>query len=83
MLFAYRRLQHSIIAKAIEHSVPIIVADPRSTSTKCPRCGSRLAYVNRLAVCTKCGFMADRDTVGAINIWLKALQAYAGVPGSP
>jgi hypothetical protein len=36
-----------------------------------------------VAMCKKCGFKADRDSVGAINIWFRALQACAGAPGSP
>jgi len=82
-MFAYRRLQHSIISKAIEYGVPIIIVDPRNTSSTCPRCGEKLLYIHRLTICKKCGFKADRDSIGAINIWFKALQAYAGVRGSP
>jgi putative transposase len=63
--------------------VPIVIVDPKSTSSTCPRCGDRLLYIHRLAVCKKCDFKADRDSVGAMNIWLRALQAYAGAPGSP
>ncbi|WP_054848951.1 RNA-guided endonuclease TnpB family protein [Vulcanisaeta sp. JCM 14467] len=81
-LFAYRKLQHAIIAKAIEHNVPVIIVDPRNTSTTCPRCGSRLTYIHRLAFCRNCGFIGDRDVVGAMNIWLRAVQACAGLPGS-
>ena len=82
-LFAYRKLQFTIIAKAIEHNIPILIVDPRNTSSTCPRCGSRLVYVHRLAVCKRCGLKRDRDTIGAMNIWLRALKAYAGEPGSP
>jgi len=82
-MFTYRRLQHSIISKAIEYGVSIVIVDPRSTSSTCPRCGEKLVYTHRLAVCRRCGFKADRDSVGAMNIWLRALQAYAGVHGSP
>jgi putative transposase len=82
-MFAYRRLQHSIISKALEHGVPVIIVDPRNTSSACPRCSEKLFYVHRLAVCKKCGFKGDRDSMGAMNIWFRALQAYAGVPGSP
>ena len=81
-LFAYRRLQHAIIAKAIEYGVPVIIVDPRDTSSTCPRCGSRLTYIHRLAVCETCGFISDRDVVGSMNIWLRAVQACAGLPGS-
>jgi len=82
-MFAYRRLQHSIISKAIEYGVPIIIVDPRNTSSTCSRCREKLVYVHRLAMCKRCGFKADRDSIGVINIWFKALQAYAGVHGSP
>ena len=81
-LFAYRRLQHAVIAKAIEYNVPVIIVDPRNTSTICPRCGSKLAYVHRLAVCETCGFIGDRDVVGAMNTWLRAVQACVSPPGS-
>jgi putative transposase len=63
--------------------VPIIIVDPRSTSSTCPRCREKLVYTHRLAMCKRCGFKADRDSVGAMNIWLRALQAYAGVHRSP
>jgi putative transposase len=82
-MFTYRRLQHSIISKAIEYGVPVVIVDPRSTSSTCPRCREKLVYIHRLAVCRKCGFKADRDSVGAMNIWLRALHVYAGVCGSP
>jgi putative transposase len=82
-MFAYRRLQHAVIAKAIEYGVPVIIVNPKGTSSKCPICGHKLTYIHRLAICEKCGFIADRDVVGAMNIWLRALQAHAGVPWSP
>jgi putative transposase len=85
-MFAYRRLQHAVIAKAIEYGVPVIIVNPKGTSSKCPICSHKLTYIHRLAICEKCGFIADRDVVGAMNIWLRALRvlhAHAGVPGSP
>ncbi|MEL9998070.1 MAG: hypothetical protein QXH99_06220 [Sulfolobales archaeon] len=33
MMFAYRKLQHSIISKAVEYRVPIVIIDPRNTSS--------------------------------------------------
>ncbi len=60
--FAYRKLELAIISKAIEYNVPIIFIDPRNTSTMCPRCGSKLSHNYRLAICRKCGLMADRDS---------------------
>mgnify|MGYP000695743771 CR=1 FL=1 len=82
-LFAYRKLQESVVAKAIEYNVPILFVDPKDTSSTCPRCGAKLSYTHRLAVCRICRFIADRDRVGAMNIWLRALHAYTGEPGSP
>ena len=74
-MFAYRRLKHSIISKTLEHGVPVIIVDPRNTSSTCPRSGERPLYIHRLAICGGCGFKADGDTVGAMNIWFRALQA--------
>jgi len=82
-MFAYRKLQEAITNKAIEYNVPIIFVDPRKTSSKCPRCKSKIKYIERLGVCRRCRFIADRDEIGAMNIWLKVLKGYAGVPGSP
>jgi len=81
-MFTYKKLQESIINKAIEYNVPIIFVNPKGTSTTCPRCGVKLTYTHRLAICRNCGFVADRDVVGAMNIWLRTLYAYAGMPGS-
>jgi len=82
-MFTYRRLQHSIISKAIEYGVPIVIINPRNTSSTCPKRGEKLTYIHRLAVCKKCRFKGDIDSLGAMNIRLRALQAYAGMPGSP
>jgi len=82
-LFAYGKLQEAVMNKAIEYNVPVIFVDPRNTSSVCPRCRSKIEYAGRLGVCPTCEFIADRDRIGAMNIWLKALEAYAGVPGSP
>jgi putative transposase len=71
-MFAYRKLQHSIMSKALERGVPVVLVEPEHTSSLCPKCGSELKYVDRMAIC-KCGFKGDRDRVGAMNIWLRAL----------
>ncbi len=81
--FAYRKLQQAIITKAVEYDVPIIFVNPRNTSTTCPRCGTKLNYNHRLAVCRRCGFIADRDVVGAMNIYLRAHRRMWGSQGSP
>jgi putative transposase len=75
-MFAHRKLQHSIVSKALERGVPVMLVEPKHTSSTCPRCGRRLRYVDRLAIC-RCGFKGDRDRVGAMNIWLRALSRMA------
>jgi len=84
--FAYRRLVKAIICKALELNVPIIIVSPKGTSTTCPKCHSKLSYTHRLAICRKCGYRRERDTVGAINTWIravnKAVKAYARMRGS-
>jgi len=82
-MFAYGKLREAVISKAVEYNVPVVFVNPRNTSSTCPRCGSKIAYIGRLGVCPQCGFKADRDAIGAMNIWLKVLEAYVGVPGSP
>jgi len=82
-MFAYRKLQGAVVNKAVEYNVPVAFVDPRNTSTTCPRCRAELHCTERLAVCRNCSFKADRDYIGAINIWLRLLYAYAGEPGSP
>jgi len=77
-MFTYRKLQQSIISKAIKYRVPIVIINPRSTSSTCPRCGEKLIYIHRLAICRSHRFKTDRDSVGAMNIWLKAFEAYVG-----
>jgi transposase len=72
-MFAFKKLQHSIVSKALGHGVPVILVEPEYTSSLYPKCGRMLKYVDRLAIC-KCGFKGDRDRVGAMNIWLKALS---------
>ncbi len=80
--FAYRKLQQAIITKAIEYNVLVVFVDPKNTSTICPRCGAILVYNHRLAMCRNCGFIADRDTIGTINIYRKALRLLAPRHGS-
>jgi len=85
--FAYRRLVKAIICKALEWNVPIIIVNPRGTSTTCPKCHSKLSYEHRLAICRKCGYKRERDIVGATNTWTRtvsrAVKVYTRMRGSP
>ncbi len=81
--FAYRKLLCAIITKCIEYNVPVIMVHPKGTSSKCPRCGTKLTYNHRLALCLKCRFMADRDKIGVLNIYSCAFKGMRGSHGSP
>ncbi len=80
--FAYRKLQLAILTKAVEYNVPIIFAESKNTSSICPGCSAKLTYNHRLGICRNCGFIADRDTVGSMNIYLKAFRILAPCLGS-
>jgi len=57
----------SIISKAVEYNVSVVFVNPSYTSIIRPRCR----------------FIADRDVVGAMNIWLRPIYAYAGAQVIP
>ncbi len=79
----FAKLQLAIVTKAIEYNIPVIYVNPRGTSTLCPKCGAKLSYTHRLAICGNCGFIADRDTVGTMNVHLRGLRGMWGSLGSP
>jgi len=73
--WSFRKLQQTIEYKALEEGVPVVYVDPRGTSKKCPRCGSRMLRDNRRMLKCNCGLRMDRDLVGSWNIRLKGLKA--------
>jgi transposase len=57
-----------------KNGVPIIVVEPRGTSTTCPMCSSKLVENSyRRMRCSRCGFEADRDTIAVLDIEKRAL----------
>jgi len=83
-LWFYRRIQFCIEYEAWERDLEVIKVDPRGTSSKCPRCGGRLAeYGYRVLKCKKCGFIGDRDVAATINLYKKYVLKYSrcGAPG--
>ena len=79
IIMGYRRLQYWIKWQAEKHGVPVVVVEPRGTSTTCPRCGARLVENGyRRMKCTKCGFEDDRDVVAVLNIEKRALLEMGG-----
>jgi IS605 OrfB family transposase len=72
-ILSYRRLGYWIDWQCEKNGVPITAVDPEGTSTRCPRCGSKMREGGyRVFKCPRCGFEADRDTVAVINIEMKA-----------
>ena len=79
----HRKLSRSTWAKVVQklsHRVRIEFVNPAYTSSTCPVCESRLKSRNGLVECSKCGFKADRQFVGAFNILMRGLGvALSGV----
>lgn len=70
-----RKLSRSTWSKIVQklsYRVPIEFVNPAHTSSTCPICGSKLESRNGLVVC-ECGFTADRQFVGAFNIFVRGL----------
>jgi putative transposase len=83
-LWFYRRIQFCIEYEARERSIEVAKVNPRGTSSKCPRCGGKLAeYGHRVLRCRKCSLIGDRDAIAAINLYKKFISKYprCGVPG--
>jgi putative transposase len=59
----------------MKHRAPIVIVDPRSTSSECPNCDSKLEEKSyRILRCPRYGFEADRDVVGKLNTRKRALK---------
>jgi len=81
---SYRRLAWWIDWQAAKRGVPVVVVNPRGTSTTCPVCDSKLKEVRpRWMRCPKCGLEADRDVVAVLNVERKALIKMGGALTSP
>jgi len=71
----YSRLVKWIDWRAMKHGAPIVIVDPRKTSSECPQCESKLEENGyRRLRCPRCGFEEDRDVIGKLNIRKRALK---------
>jgi putative transposase len=67
---------NTIIDKARECDVPVLMVDPRNTSKICPIHNAPVEYgEDRIGICIKEGERWHREVVALINIYLKALEA--------
>jgi len=83
-LWIYRRIQFCIEYEARERGIEVVKINPRGTSSKCPRCGKKLAEnKHRILRCRKCGFVGDRDVTATINLYKKFISKHSrcGVSG--
>jgi IS605 OrfB family transposase len=76
IIMGYKRLGKWIDWNAKKQGVPLAIVNPNGTSSKCPRCDSKGLEENgyRRLKCSRCGFEADRDVVGKLNIRKRALK---------
>jgi putative transposase len=59
----------------MKHGVPLAIVNPNGTSSECPKCDSKLEENGyRRLRCPRCGFEADRDVIGKLNIRKRALK---------
>jgi IS605 OrfB family transposase len=68
--WTYRQVLTRIGVEGQRHGVPLIAVPPQYTSQTCPKC-RWVAKGNRRGEnfqCERCGYAADADTVGALNI---------------
>jgi IS605 OrfB family transposase len=74
LILSYRKISEWIDWQCVKHGAPVIAVEPKGTSTKCPRCSSKMRENGyRVFKCPRCGFEADRDTVAVLNIEKRVL----------
>jgi IS605 OrfB family transposase len=75
IIMGYSRLGKWIDWQAMKHGVPLAIVKPNGTSSECPKCDSKLEENGyRRLRCPRCGFEADRDVIGKLNIRKRALK---------
>lgn len=72
--WTYRQAIARIEMLAQENRVRLVVVDPRNTSRTCPLCKTvaKESRVGEHFCCVSCGFSADADHVGAVNVLVRA-----------
>jgi IS605 OrfB family transposase len=84
LILSYRKISEWIAWQCEKHGIPSVAVDPMNTSTKCPRCSSKMRENGyRVFKCPVCGFEADRDTVAVLNIEKRALTQMGGSLTTP
>jgi len=76
IIMGYSRIERWIDWQAEKHGVPYVKVDPNGTSSECPICdykGLEEVGYRRLR-CPRCGFEADRDVIGKLNVRKRGLR---------
>ncbi len=73
--WAFRKLQNLIQYKALWDSIPVTYINPQYTSQVCPKCLSTNKRIKSDYKCKYCGYQANADHVGALNIRKKFFEA--------
>jgi putative transposase len=79
--WAFDKLYYKITNKAEENGIEMIKMTEEYTSQRCPKCG----YIHkdnnndRKFVCLSCGYVDDRDIVGAKNIMFKGMDSLQSI----
>ena len=81
----FRGMVRAIEEECLEREVPVVKVGPRSTSSTCPCCSSKLMRgdASRQLKCPRCGFRAGRDVVAVLNLEKKYLTSKGLVPLAP
>jgi IS605 OrfB family transposase len=67
---------NTIVDKAREYGVPVLMVDPRNTSKICPIHNAPIEYgEDRIGICSKGGERWHREVTALINLYFKALEA--------
>jgi IS605 OrfB family transposase len=75
IIMGYSRLGNWIDWQAEKRGVPLAIIKPNGTSSECSKCDSKLEGNGyRRLKCPRCGFEADRDIIGKLNIRRRALK---------
>jgi IS605 OrfB family transposase len=76
IIMGYRRMGKWIDWHAKKQGVPLAIVKPNRTSSKCPKCDFKELEETgyRRLRCPRCGFEADRDVIGKLNIRNRALK---------
>jgi IS605 OrfB family transposase len=82
IIMGYSRIEKWIDWQAEKHGVPYVKVDPNGTSSECPICDYKeLEEVGyRRFRCPRCGFEADRDVIGKLNVRKRGLRKLGIIP---